>query len=87
MYFLFDRDQPHQSKNTIQYIHETVPCAKKQCIAKEGRRAMMKKILIVFGTRPEAIKMAPLVETLETYHSKFKIKYSRFSIDFLFGDV
>lgn len=34
----------------------------------------MKKILIiVFGTRPEAIKMAPLVEALETYHSKFNI--------------
>jgi len=25
----------------------------------------MKKVLLVFGTRPEAIKMAPLVKTLE----------------------
>jgi UDP-N-acetylglucosamine 2-epimerase len=26
---------------------------------------MMKKILVIFGTRPEAIKMAPVVKTLE----------------------
>ncbi len=30
----------------------------------------MKKVLVVFGTRPEAIKMAPLVKTLEQ-HSEF----------------
>lgn len=47
----------------------------------------MKKILIVFGTRPEAIKMAPLVEAFEAYSSKLKINHSRFSIDFLFGGV
>lgn len=28
---------------------------------------MMKKILVVFGTRPEAIKMSPLVKTLNKY--------------------
>ena len=34
----------------------------------------MKKILIVFGTRPEAIKMAPLVKTFESYKSDFDTK-------------
>lgn len=33
----------------------------------------MKKILIVFGTRPEAIKMAPLVKEFEKYNS-FEMK-------------
>ena len=33
----------------------------------------MKKILLVFGTRPEAIKMAPLVKELEK-DSHFNIK-------------
>lgn len=47
----------------------------------------MKKIRIVFGTRSKAIKMAPLVKAFESYNSKFKIKHSRFSIDFLFGYV
>lgn len=32
----------------------------------------MKKILFVFGTRPEAIKMAPLIKELEKYPNKFK---------------
>lgn len=32
----------------------------------------MKKILIVFGTRPEAIKMAPLVKEFKKYPSIFK---------------
>lgn len=32
----------------------------------------MKKIMFVFGTRPEAIKMAPLVKELEKYPDKFK---------------
>ncbi len=31
----------------------------------------MKKILIVFGTRPEAIKMAPIIKELEKYKNKF----------------
>lgn len=31
----------------------------------------MKKILLVFGTRPEAIKMAPLVRSLKKYPEKF----------------
>ncbi len=33
----------------------------------------MKKIMIVFGTRPEAIKMAPLVKEFQKYSQKFKI--------------
>lgn len=33
----------------------------------------MKKIMIVFGTRPEAIKMAPLVKELKK-HSEFEVK-------------
>jgi UDP-N-acetylglucosamine 2-epimerase (non-hydrolysing) len=32
----------------------------------------MKKILLVFGTRPEAIKMAPLVKELQQYPEEFK---------------
>jgi len=34
----------------------------------------MKKILIVFGTRPEAIKMAPLVKEFEKYSGLFETK-------------
>ena len=34
----------------------------------------MKKNLIVFGTRPEAIKMAPLVKEFEKYPEKFETK-------------
>ena len=34
----------------------------------------MKKILIVFGTRPEAIKMAPLVKAFEEYKLDFDVK-------------
>jgi len=34
----------------------------------------MKKILIVFGTRPEAIKMAPLIKEFEKYNSTFQMK-------------
>ncbi|NBC82496.1 MAG: UDP-N-acetylglucosamine 2-epimerase (non-hydrolyzing) [Bacteroidetes bacterium] len=33
---------------------------------------MKKKILIVFGTRPEAIKMAPVVREFQKYPDKFK---------------
>lgn len=32
----------------------------------------MKKIMLVFGTRPEAIKMAPLVKELQKYPEQFK---------------
>lgn len=32
----------------------------------------MKKILFVFGTRPEAIKMAPLVKEVQKYPDKFE---------------
>ena len=32
----------------------------------------MKKIILVFGTRPEAIKMAPLVKELEKYPDEFQ---------------
>jgi len=34
----------------------------------------MKKILLVFGTRPEAIKMAPLVKEFQKYPEKFYTK-------------
>ena len=34
---------------------------------------LTKKVLLVFGTRPEAIKMAPLVKTLQA-HKAFEIK-------------
>ena len=34
----------------------------------------MKKILLVFGTRPEAIKMAPLVKEFQKYPEKFHTK-------------
>lgn len=34
----------------------------------------MKKILIVFGTRPEAIKMAPLVKEFQKYSDTFETK-------------
>ncbi|MDY6861619.1 MAG: UDP-N-acetylglucosamine 2-epimerase (non-hydrolyzing) [Thermodesulfobacteriota bacterium] len=32
----------------------------------------MQKIVIIIGTRPEAIKMAPVIRQLKAYHSKFK---------------
>ena len=32
----------------------------------------MKKIMLVFGTRPEAIKMAPLVKEFQKYHERFQ---------------
>ena len=32
----------------------------------------MKKVLLVFGTRPEAIKMAPLVKEFQKYPYDFK---------------
>lgn len=33
----------------------------------------MKKVLIVFGTRPEAIKMAPVIKELQRRNSQFKV--------------
>lgn len=35
-------------------------------------RIIMKKILLVFGTRPEAIKMCPLVKEIQKYPSEFQ---------------
>ena len=35
---------------------------------------MKKKNLIVFGTRPEAIKMAPLVKEFQKYPEKFETR-------------
>lgn len=32
----------------------------------------MKKILLAFGTRPEAIKMAPLVKEFQNIRTSFK---------------
>ena len=32
----------------------------------------MKKIMLVFGTRPEAIKMAPLVKMFQEYSNDFE---------------
>ena len=32
----------------------------------------MKKIMLAFGTRPEAIKMAPLIKELQKYPDKFE---------------
>ena len=32
----------------------------------------MKKIMLVFGTRPEAIKMAPLVKEFQNYPEQFQ---------------
>jgi len=34
----------------------------------------MKKNLIIFGTRPEAIKMAPLVKEFLKHNTKFETK-------------
>ena len=31
----------------------------------------MKKVMLVFGTRPEAIKMAPLVKEFQKYPEEF----------------
>lgn len=33
----------------------------------------IKKVLVVFGTRPEAIKMAPLIRQLKRYPARFKV--------------
>ena len=34
----------------------------------------MKKILLVFGTRPEAIKMAPLIKKFKEYSDTFDVR-------------
>lgn len=34
----------------------------------------MKKVMLVFGTRPEAIKMCPLVKTLKEHSDEFEVK-------------
>ncbi len=34
----------------------------------------MSKVLVVFGTRPEAVKMAPLVKQLETLGDVFETR-------------
>ena len=34
----------------------------------------MKKIMLVFGTRPEAIKMAPLIKELKLHLDFFEVK-------------
>jgi len=34
----------------------------------------MKKILLIFGTRPEAIKMAPLVKEFQKHPKLFETK-------------
>ena len=34
----------------------------------------MKKILVIFGTRPEAIKMAPVIKELKKYPVNFDVK-------------
>ena len=31
------------------------------------------KVLTVFGTRPEAVKMAPVIKELEKYPDKFQV--------------
>lgn len=41
---------------------------------KEPILKKMKKVLIVFGTRPEAIKMAPLVKGFERHKEEFDVK-------------
>ena len=40
----------------------SIPCT----TSKEKRKTTMKKVMLVFGTRPEAIKMCPLVNELKT---------------------
>lgn len=35
---------------------------------------MKKKILVVFGTRPEAVKMAPVIKALQRYPDRFDLK-------------
>ena len=39
------------------------------CFFKEVRGEIYEKVMLVFGTRPEAIKMCPLVNELKTRES------------------
>ena len=41
----------------------------------------MKKILIVFGTRPEAIKMAPIINQLRMYNGEWRIENNNSQFD------
>jgi len=40
----------------------------------------IEKVLIVFGTRPEAIKMAPLVKAFESYNATLNTQNSKFEV-------
>lgn len=39
-----------------------------------GDSKMIRKVLIVFGTRPEAIKMVPLIKAFEVFKKEFNVK-------------
>lgn len=41
-------------------------------IAKKDDKAEMKKVMLMFGTRPEAIKMCPLVKELQKHPEDFE---------------
>ena len=41
----------------------------------------MKKVLIVFGTRPEAIKMAPIINQLRMYNGEWRIENNNSQFD------
>ena len=43
-------------------------------VVERNIKKLMKKILLIFGTRPEAIKMAPLVKEFEKYPEAFDSK-------------
>jgi UDP-N-acetylglucosamine 2-epimerase (non-hydrolysing) len=44
----------------------------KCCLKPFNRKILKTKILIIFGTRPEAIKMAPLVKEFQKYNETFE---------------
>mgnify|MGYP002234168987 CR=1 FL=1 len=56
----------HQTTNTFNQILDTGQDWKNL------NRNNMKKIMLVFGTRPEAIKMAPLVKAFQQKKNKFE---------------
>ena len=47
-----------------------IPCFGR--LRKLYRIYKMKKVMLVFGTRPEAIKMAPLVKEFQKHTGEFK---------------